>query len=396
MDRQKLKYPLLLITFGIVLYLGLSNIGQVTKWISFVFGLATPLVIGIAAAFVLNLLLNLFEKKLLGKVFDKYPKIGKRRRGICLILTYLSSLMIITALIFFIIPQVIESASTFVNKFVSNFPQYGKSIQGFLTELTNEWGLSEDLWDKIPSNWKEIVQTVTNFAGDAISTLFNLTIGVTTSVINFFIGVIFSAYILASKEKLIRIFKKLNYAYVRPPYAEKLASLASETTTTFNRFVGGQLTEALILGSLCCIGMLILRIPYAPMISVLIGLTSLIPILGAYLGAIPSALILLMESPIKALIFIIFLIVLQQVEGNLIYPKVVGNAIGLEGFWVFLAITLGGSVFGVMGMLIGVPVVAVLYTVISKFTNERLKKKNIRVETPAPAGEKKAEPAEEE
>jgi len=171
--------------------------------------------------------------------------------------------------------------------------------------------------------------------------------------------------------------KKLSYAIFKNPVSEKIVEIAKEANVTFSRFIGGQLMEACILGILCFIGMMIIGIPYAPLISCFIGVTSLIPILGAYIGTIPSAFIILMEDPIKALIFVIFIIVLQQIEGDVIYPKVVGNAIGLDGLWVFVAITVGASVGGVMGMLIGVPLMAVIYSLVRQYTNKFLEKKQV-------------------
>lgn len=372
MDKKLRKNIMLLIAFAILLYVVSSNIGQVADWLKWVVQVISPLLVGVFLAFILNLLLNLYEKKLLGRLFRKHPRLARFRRAICLALTYLSALLLLSALIFIIIPSVLESTAAFVNQFVRSFPEYGKNIQKFLMNLMSEWNLDEDIWNKVPSSWQEIAKMVANFAGDALSTLFNLTVGVTTGVLNFFVGIIFSVYLLASKENVLRILDKLNRAFLNPRYAERVGRIASESVIVFGRFVGGQLIEGVILGSLCCIGMLILRLPYAPMISVLVGVTSLIPMLGSYLGAIPSALILLMDSPVKALIFMAFLIVLQQVEGNLIYPRVVGNVLGLKGIWVFLAIVLGGSFFGVVGMLIGVPVTAVVYTVLGQITNHKL------------------------
>ena len=186
---------------------------------------------------------------------------------------------------------------------------------------------------------------------------------------------IFAVYMLLSKEKLLLTAKKVFYAHLNKDTADHIVSIFKHANKVFRSFVGGQITEAFILGILCYIGMLIFRMPYAPLISVIMGVSSLVPVIGPIVGTIPSAILILLESPIVALWFVIYIIVLQQVEGNVIYPRVVGSAIGISGFWVLLAVTVGGGLFGVLGILIGVPLMAVIYTLYGEFVNKKIAEK---------------------
>ena len=199
----------------------------------------------------------------------------------------------------------------------------------------------------------------------------NATLNITTSIVgalvNFLLALVFSLYLLAQKETLIAQSKRLLRRALPRKAADKLLELLSLTNNAFSSFVTGQVTEAVILGTLCCLGMLILRLPYALPVSVIIAALSLIPIFGAWIGAATGAFLIVFQSPIKALTFLIFLLILQQVEGNLIYPRVVGKSVGLPGLWVLAAVTIGGGAFGVLGMLLGVPVCSVIYTLLQNF-----------------------------
>lgn len=369
MDRDIKKY-ILISTYIVVLYLVLSNIKVVANTFSYIIDILSPLIIGICISFILNILLNFTEKRLMKKLSTKVKWIYSNKRLISIFITYTFAITIIITVILFIFPQVVNSSKTLIRK----LPRYRDLLKDYTNAMYVNWGLSREIWEESFINWDKLVLSIGEFTANTVNILFDFTMDLTSGVVNFLIGVVFSIYILFYKEKLGKIVIKLNIAYMDKRTSQKLIHIAEEVNYTFSRFIGGQITEALILGSLCFMGMVILYIPYAPLISVLIGITSLIPVLGAYIGTVPAVFIIFMENPMKALIFIIFIIILQQIEGNLIYPKVVGNAIGLDGFWVFLAITIGGSMFGVIGMLLGVPIMAVIYSLIREATNKRIKK----------------------
>lgn len=368
-----LRKYLPLVTYVIVLYLTLSNLNVVMRFIGTGLSVFMPLIIGIAIAFVLNLLMKLIENNLFNRVkrLKNIKWIQKNRRVLSISLTYLTALIMISVLIVFVVPQVVTSASVLIDK----LPGYGKQITDFGTSVYLELGLSDELLNDLFSNFKDLFVGVSEFTATTIMALVNMTLDITAGALNVFIGLIFSVYLLAQKEHLISILKRINRAFVNPHYANGIENIASESNVIFSKFVGGQLTEALILGSLCFVGLLLFNIPYAPLVSVLIAVTSLIPVVGAFIGTVPSVLIIAMENPTQALFFVIFIVILQQLEGNLIYPKVVGSAIGIGGFWVFLAITVGGGLFGILGMLLGVPLMAVIYTLMRSVVNKRLNSK---------------------
>jgi predicted PurR-regulated permease PerM len=276
----------------------------------------------------------------------------------------------------FIVPQLSNSISTLA----ANIPGYLESLQSFVDDLSGRYNFSGDFAQYITLNWNEILSKAGQFISKAFPQILTFTAGLTNGVINLSIGLIVAIYLLAEKEKMIKILKKLIYAFTPEKTAARLMDTGAQVNRTFQSFISGQITEALILGLLVFIGMLIFRFPYAILCAVIISITSLIPVLGAWIGALPSAFIILMSEPSKAIWFIIFIIVLQQIEGNLIYPKVVGNSIGLGGLWVLFAIIVGGSLFGIAGMLFGVPVFAVVYTIVRRTVNRRLREKNIETE----------------
>ena len=228
---------------------------------------------------------------------------------------------------------------------------------------------------------ERLYTAVLNFLTSYGQTLMDTTIGVTTSIfsaaVNFVLALVFSLYVLAQKETLSRQVTKTMRALLPEKKAAWLMDLAALTNKTFSNFITGQLTEAVILGSLCFVGMVLFKMPYASVVSVLIGFTALIPIFGAFIGIIIGAFLILLISPVKAFWFVIFILVLQQIEGNLIYPRVVGKSVGLPGIWVLAAVTVGGNAFGLVGMLLSVPVCSVLYALLRQLVHGRLEKKGL-------------------
>ena len=327
-----------------------------------------PFILGIVIAFVLNILIHFIEKKLL----DKSKMKAKRKRMISLLLSLAIVFTFIIVLLLLIIPQLQNTVSLFVD----NMPKYEENVQ----ELLDRFAID-------PNIIKEIEEGVANFGDTAIEFIKNnrdqileITLGVATNVIsvivNFVIAVVFAIYLLAQKEKLLLQLNKVLNAYLPTTKVNKIRDVAKLTNRICANFVSGQCLEAVIIGVLCFIGMLILGIPYAATISVLIGVTALIPVYGAFIGTIVGAFLIFMVSPIKALIFVIFILILQQFEGNLIYPKVVGKSVGLPGIWVFVAVTIGASLAGVVGMLISVPVASIGYSILATDVNYRLEAKS--------------------
>lgn len=375
---EKTKNYFLLITYAIVLAYVFLNLDTVWNVVVTIIDLIKPFIIGICIAFVLNIPMKFFEEKVVGKLTKEKSKL---KRPLSLIITIIVLVGLIIGLMTFVIPQLAESCSTLVK----NVPEYVDSLEKFMNKNINSKELLssdviEEVYNKILSMGQNIIKIIGQVAGTIVSHALDITMGVTSTIINIVMAFIVSIYILLSKEKLSNQIKKILYAYMKKENVIKFLKVSKIANIKFTNFVRSQVIEACILGVLCFIGMTICSMPYALLISTIIGVTALVPIFGAFVGAILSAFIVLMVSPIKVILFAVIFVVIQQIEGNLIYPFVVGNSIGLSALWVLFAITVGGNAFGVVGMLIGVPLFGVLYTLISITTNKRLEKRNINIE----------------
>ena len=353
--------------------LGIINIKWLISVLAGLWSILSPLVIGCAMAYVLNLVMRRLEKLYFPKSEKKIVKATKR--PVCLVLSLLLIFILLGLIVGLIVPEII-------NIFVvmgETLPVYGEKIRTFLMEYDSQLPVVGDYIEDYLQNgsidWNTLLAKAVEFAKNGVGGLLTSTITVVASVVggvvNFFIGLIFAIYILYNKEKLANQMSRLMKSYMKPDSSARLTYFCSTADKCFSSFIVGQCTEAVILGVLCALGMTILRIPYASTIGTLIGATALIPIVGAYIGAILGALMILVVDPIKALWFIIFLVILQQVEGNVIYPKVVGSSIGLPGMWVLAAVTVGGGLGGIGGMLLGVPAAATVYKLIQNDVRKR-------------------------
>lgn len=372
MKDPKFKSNLLLATYVVVLAFIFINIKSVGNIFGSTMGMLKPFLIAICIAFVLNIPMKFYEEK----VLDKVIKQPKKRRPLAIILTIITIIAIVVGLVLFIIPQLVESGSTLVK----NIPDYVKTLEMFMAEHFSKTEVFDELWNQVLSMGENIIKVIGQVTGSLVSQVVDITVGVTSTIINFFMGILIAIYILLSKEKLGIQAKKILYAFFDRIKANKVMEVARISHDKFSKFITGQCIEAVILGGLCFIGMTIFSMPYALLVSTIIGVTALVPIFGALIGTIPAAFIIFMVEPMTAVWFVILIVVIQQIEGNLIYPMVVGNSIGLSAIWVLLAITVGGSTFGILGILIGIPLFGVLYTLLSTITNSKLKEKNIKVE----------------
>ncbi len=361
---KSFKEKILLITYGVVLFVLLLNYKWIVNIFNFVVKILSPFIIGLIIAFVLNVLLKSLENGAL-------KKLKKTRRIISISLSLIIIISFIVILLFILIPQ-LKNAGTI---FVENIPEYQKNIYN----LGEKIGISTDKLEFLVLENNKIKDETTNFISNNRDKLINISMGFASSiasvVCNFFVGIIFAIYILLDKEKLTEQTKKVLKKICSLKVYNKIIEVSELSNKIFSNFVKVQVLESIILGILCFIGMLIFKLPYAATISVLVGVTALIPIFGAFIGCIIGTFLIFMVSPIKALTFIIFFLILQQIEGNFIYPKVVGGKIGLPSIWVLVAVTIGGSFGGVFGMLLGVPVVSIVYSLLRIFINSKPVKK---------------------
>lgn len=374
--KNKVKESLIVGTYIVVLAFLLLNVKGVTMVLGNIIVIIKPIIIALAMAFVLNILMRIFENKVfffLDKQKSKFLR--NLKRPLSILATFLFVIGMIVGITLFVIPQFIESLSTLIDA----VPGYLNSFEAMLDKHLSSIELMNMIQDSVIDAWKEVLQVAGQLIGKSVTGILSVTVNITNMIFNFVVALVLAIYLLANKEKLILQSKKLLFAFLKKDVVEKILEVGRLTNVTFSSFIGGQCTEAIILGILCFIGMNIFKMPYALLISVLISVTSLIPVFGAFIGTIPAVFIILIINPIKAIWFVIFIIVLQQLEGNIIYPKVVGSSVGLSAIWVMVAITVGGSAFGLIGMLIGVPTVSVIYQLVSNATNNKLNKKCIRV-----------------
>ena len=352
------------------LFLGITYWPQVSAFLALVLGAVRPLVLGCAIAYIVNLLMDLYEKRLLrswrGKRADTF------KRPLCILLALASVLLILVLLVWMILPELWASVQLLFSE-VPHLLQRGLNL---LEERFGfDWTYLDEMLRRMESlDWKSIAENLYKGLGSAVGTAVSVVGNMAGVVIDFVLALIFAIYLLAGKEDLGRGCRRMMEAYLSPSVRSRLLYVANTFDRCFGKFIIGQCVEAVILGGLCILGMLLLGIPYATMVGTLIGFTALIPVAGAYIGGVVGVLLIATVSPVKAVVFIVFLIVLQQLEGNLIYPRVVGSSIGLPGIWVLAAITVGGGVMGVMGMLLGVPLFAALYQILREDLRRREKK----------------------
>ena len=351
----------------------LNNDVKVSGILGGIYKTLSPFILGFAMAFVLNVLMRPLEI-LWSKIFKKQKSISlKLKRPVCLLLSVILMFGFIVALLFMIIPEFVKT----VNNIVEVMPDYINTVMGWIHNL-RDFAANHNV--SIPEP-KLNPDTIISFLKDklanqsTINKTLDFTSSLVTGIINLIVSVAFSLYLLAQKEKLAGNIKKTLYAYFPKRNIDKIIDITEIADQTFTKFISGQLLEAVIIGVLCFIGMLIFRMPYAPVISVLVGITALIPVFGAFIGTAFGAFLILFDSPIKAIWFVVFIVILQQLEGNLIYPKVVGKSVGLPGIWVLVAVTIGGNTMGVIGIILAVPACAVVYAILRKSVYSRLKRK---------------------
>ncbi len=365
MFKLKWKSVAKIVAIILAVYLCIHYWPNISGLLSKLLSAAAPIVIGLVTAYAVNILMSFYERHYFPKSTKK--SVAKSKRPVCMAGAFITLLGIVALIIGLIAPQLVNCIVMLVN----DIPP---AIEKLIPELEQIGIVPDDIINSLTNiNWKDrigdIVSAVTSGLGGAFDIAYTAVSSVFTSVVNIVIGIIFAIYLLAEKDRLIAQFKRLINHFVPEQKAHKLTYVWAEICDCFHDFIVGQCTEAVILGVLCMLGMFILQIPYAPMIGALMGFTALIPIVGGFIGAGVGAFLILMDSPIKALVFVIFVIILQQIEGNLIYPKVVGRSLGLPGIWVLAAVTVGGGVMGIGGMLIGVPLTAAAYKLLKAYVN---------------------------
>ena len=368
-DKKDIKKWFKIISFALIGLLIVNNFSVVTGFVAKFFDIISPFVVGAALAFILNIPMKFFESKFSKITFKKGKKLNKNLiRIISLLLAIIVIGFIITLIVNLILPEIIN----IIKLLVENSPKYMNEIKNFALDITTNMPDIRDSIKNININNENMQEQIKTIATNVLTFSVSFAGNVVGSIVDAIVSLVFAIYILTGKDKLKEQSKRIVYAYFDKTKAEGILEFGRTARRIFKNFITGQCLEACILGSLSIVGMFILDIPYAVPIGVLIGVTALIPIVGAFIGISVGAVLILSVEPVKVLTFLVFILILQQIEGNLIYPKVVGDSVGLPGIWVLVAVAVGGDLFGLVGMLLGLPVASVIYTLIKDNVNKRL------------------------
>ena len=378
LNQENIRKIKEIILFTAVIIVCLWKYETVLDILFFLLNILTPFILGGAIAFVLNVPMNFVQRHLFKEERIRNRKVSQKlARPVSMVLVFIAVFGIVAIVMFILIPQLGET-----------FANLGRSIQAFIPQL-QEWAArlfndNKEIMDTVNNlefDWNKIMDTGINFfksgAGSVVDSTITAAKSIVSGLTTFFIAFVFAIYILLQKEKLGVQAKKVLFAFVRRGRAEATVEVLSLTYNTFSSFLTGQCVEAVILGSMFAVSMTILKLPYALLVGMLIAFTALIPIFGAFIGCGVGAFLIFMVDPMKALIFVVLFLVLQQIEGNLIYPHVVGNSVGLPSIWVLAAVSIGGSLMGVVGMLIFIPIVSVVYALFREIVYLKLKKNQI-------------------
>lgn len=378
LNKKSMKKIRELIVFTAILVVALWKFDTVLEGAKNIWGILFPFVLGGAIAFVINVPMSFLEKKIFGKTKDG-NKVGKKlARPISLLLTIILAVGVIALVMFGVIPQLTRTMGSLMISIANFVPQ----MQNWIREFSHNNQEIMKLVNQVQFNQDQAIKWGISILGSGAGNMMNTTMSAVGSIVSgfatFFIAFSFACYILFQKEKLHVQIRKVFFAFISKQKAEAFLKICSLTYQTFANFLTGQCVEAVILGSMFVVTLSILKMPYALLIGTLIAFTALIPIFGAFIGCAVGCFLIFMVSPKQAILFIIVFLILQQIEGNLIYPHVVGGSVGLPSIWVLAAVTIGGNLMGIVGMLIFIPLVSVLYTIFREFVYLRLKEKNIK------------------
>ena len=377
LDRKNVRTILLIIAFAVLLYTAAQNLASVYGAVRTVWRVFGVVITGLAMAFVLNVPLKLFENRVFyGMSEDRRPLVRKLRRPVSLVFALVVSLGLIGILIAVVLPQLTAT----VAEVAARLPEYISSAVNWLNDFLAGFGIEIESLKNFTVDWEKVFSELTTYlkegsanvdGSSVVDTVTGVGTSVVSTVMNTFLGLVVAVYILAQKERIGRFTRRCIDAFLPQKAASGLARIASMASETFSNFVAGQLADSCILGILCYICMRIFRFPYPEVISVVIGVTSLVPMVGSFIGEVIGALLILIVSPLKALLFVVMVLAIQQVDGAFIYPRIVGRSVGLPGVAVFCAVIVGGNVAGVIGAMIGVPVCALIYALLREVVEAR-------------------------
>ena len=375
MDKKQVKTLVLGAMSCILLYWFLNDMERVKTMVGGVFRLVQPFLVGACIAFILNVPMRAIEKQI--KRIPKFPA----DRAVSILLTLAALGLVMALVVYLLVPQIRETGEIIAQQLPPFVARVEANILRFLEENPQ---IADWLWeytDMESMNWKAMVDQAIDFLGSGLGKVVGNTVGVVkgfiSSIWSVFVSLIFSLYCLGNKERLARQGRRLLYSFLPERWADEIIRVGRLANSTFSNFLSGQCIEVIILGSMFALTMTILRMPYVPLVSVLVAVTAFVPIVGAWIGCALGALFILVNDPMQALAFVVMFLILQQIENNLIYPRVVGTSVGLPSMWTLAAVTVGADIMGVAGMVLMIPICSVLYTLLREFTEDRVKVKGI-------------------
>lgn len=378
LNKKTLRNIFLGVAGCIFLYWLLHETERLRSVLSAAGAVISPFVVGAALAFILNVPMRAIERML------KFVKSAGLRRGLAILLTLMAVVLVLTGVIYLLVPQLVVTVEALAGTMPGFFQRVQEKVTEFLSENPEimEWLEANTEFESF--NWQELIEKAVSLVSNGVTAIFDkaiaAVIGLGTGIFNAVLSLVFCLYSLSRKEILARQGRRILYSVLSEKAADETIRIFRMTNSTFSNFISGQCLEALILGCMFAVSMLIFRMPYVPLISVIIAVTALVPIVGAFVGCVIGAFFILMQDPALAFWFVIMFLVLQQIEGNMIYPRVVGTSIGLPGMWVLVAVAVGGDLMGVGGMLLMIPLSSVLYALAREFTNKRLADRGIAYE----------------
>lgn len=367
--KEKIWVGIVIATFTLLLFFLLTNFAVVADSWSHFLSILFPFIIGFSLAFLLNPIMMFFENK----VFANWQPKGKAKRLLSLLIAFIIALAVIVFLFLLIVPAVIDS----VGDLVSNNEVYIKRFSGFITDVFKDYNLDMTQINDVVGKGSEFLNNFGDLLSSAFPAIISTSYGILKTLLNILIGTAAGLYLLLDKEVFLSNVRKVNFAIFPENVARYLKRMTNVCRRVFYDFIIGKAIDSLIIGIICYLGLSLLQIEYAALLSVIVGVTNMIPVFGPFIGAIPGIIILLIIQPIQSLYFAIFILCLQQFDGNVLGPLILGDKLGLPSFWILFSVTIGGSFFGIVGMFVGVPVFAILYYGIQEFINIRLERKQI-------------------
>ena len=372
LDKKTIWKIIGIITAAAIIFAVFRNFTEVLGFLKGVAAIFMPFVVGAAIAFVINVPMRAIEKNL----FPKSRKLEKARRPLALILTLLAILAVVSVVVILVVPQLVETFKTLGSK----VPEFMDKAENYIENIFKDYPQIQSWISELSLDWSGIMSSVSGWLQSGLSSTIDVATSAVNGIVSAFIGFVFAIYILLQKERLGNQARMILYALTPEKIADRALEIASRASKTFSNFLSGQCLEAVILGCMFAVVMLILRMNYVALISVLIAFTALIPLVGAFIGCFIGAFLIFMDNPVQALVFVIVFLVIQQIEGNLIYPKVVGESVGLPAIWVLFVVTIGGKLMGIMGMLVMIPASSVIYALFREFVVNKLHTRSTRVQ----------------